>query len=233
MAGFVSTPITEAALRAVLGDDADISIINPLWVRDRASGKAVAGLLNCDTVLAGTTSSLYNSGSLSLNECSRFLALTIEARYAAAATKGIKVHVITSIGNSDGGTHTGGDDAPSLSDDSAHFRIPNGLVGLRVYNGTDGSSGVITGNTETTVTAVLAGGVANVWNSGDDYWITGAGYDTEDFDTWEPGFAADTFIRQTKVYEPDPIFMKVLIENMDPVKDVTDVSVLFTYENRS
>ncbi|GAH95683.1 unnamed protein product, partial [marine sediment metagenome] len=98
---------------------------------------------------------------------------------------------------------------------------------------TDGSEGVITGNTETTVTAALAGGTTNVWNTGDDYWITGAGYDTEDFDTWEPGFVKDTFIRQTKVYDPDPIWFKVLIENLDPANAVTDVSVLFAYENRS
>jgi len=225
--------VLKRALRAVFGDDSDISIINPLPVTDRATGKAVAGLLNRDTVPAGETTTLYNCVSpVNLNECTRFLALTIEARYDAAATKGIKVHVITSIGDSVGGTHTGVMGA-LLDDNNAHFRIPDGLVGLTVNNGADGSSGVITANTETTVTAVLAGGVANVWNPGDDYWITGAGYDTEDFDAWEPGFAADTFIRQTKVYEPDPVFMKVLIENMDLLKDVTDVSVLFTYENRT
>ncbi|GAI60945.1 unnamed protein product, partial [marine sediment metagenome] len=183
------------------GDGSDISILNPMPVTDRAVGKAVAGLLNRDTILAGATTTLYDCVvPVNLNECSRFLALTIEARYDVAATKGIKVHVITSIGNSDGGTHTGVMGA-LLIDDNAHFRIPDGLVGLTVNNGTDGSSGVITGNTETTVTAVLAGGVANVWNPGDDYWITGAGYDTEDFDTWEPGYVADTFIRQNIRYK--------------------------------
>ncbi|GAI05326.1 unnamed protein product, partial [marine sediment metagenome] len=169
---------------------------------------------------------------VNLNDCSRFLALTIEARYAAGATQGIKVHVITSIGNADGGTHTGADGVAQLLDANAHFRVPDGLVGLTVVNETDGSSGVITANTETTVTAVLVGGTDNLWDTDDTYYITGGGYDTEDFDTWEPEFTADTFVRQTKVYDPDPVFMKVLIQNLDPAKDVTDVSVLFTYENR-
>jgi len=223
--------VLKRVLRAVFGDDSDISIINPMPVTDRAGGKALAGLMNAIDIPGGATTTLYECAELSLNDCSRFLALTVQARYDAAATAGIRIHVITSPTGADAGTHTGAMGA-LLIDDNAHFRIPDGLVGLRVYNGADGSSGVITGNTETTVTAVLAGGVIDVWNPGDDYWITGAGYDTEDFDTWEPGFAAGTFIRQTKVYEPDPIWFKVLIENLDAVNAVTDVSVLFTYENR-
>ncbi|GAI62970.1 unnamed protein product [marine sediment metagenome] len=225
--------VLKRALQAIFGDGSDISILNPMPVTDRAGGKAVAGLLNRDTILAGATTTLYDCAELSLNDCSRFLALTVQARYNAGATAGIKVHVITSPTGTDAGAHTGGMGAAVLDDENAHFRIPDGLVGLRVHNGTDGSEGVITGNTETTVTAALAGGVANVWNTGDDYWITGAGYDTEDFDTWEPGFVADTFIRQTKVYDPDPIWFKVLIENLDAVNAVTDVSVLFAYENRT
>ncbi|MBA7552724.1 hypothetical protein ES705_45296 [subsurface metagenome] len=224
--------VFQRVLRAVFGGGSDISIINPMPVTDRAGGKALSGLMNAIDILGGATTTLYDCAELSLNDCSRFLALTVQARYDAAATAGIRVHVITSPTGTDAGTHTGVMGA-LLIDDNAHFRIPDGLVGLRVHNGTDGSEGVITGNTETTVTAALAGGTANVWNTGDDYWITGAGYDTEDFDTWEPGFATGTFVRQTKVYEPDPVFMKVLIENLDPAQDVTDVSVLFTYENRS
>ncbi|GAI83849.1 unnamed protein product, partial [marine sediment metagenome] len=211
----------------------DISIINPMPVTDRALGKGLAGVINAIDILGDATTTLYDCAELSLNDCSRFLALTVQARYDAAATAGIKVHVITSPTGTDAGTHTGGMGVAVLDDDNAHFRIPNGLVNLRVYNETDGSSAVITGNTETTVTAPLAGGTANVWNTGDTYYITGAGYDTEDFDTWEPGFVKDTFIRQTKVYELDPIWFKVLIENLDPVNAVTDVSVFFTYENRT
>jgi len=225
--------VLQRVLRAVFGGGDEISIINPMPVEDRARGKALAGVINAIDVPAGTTTTLYDCGGLSLNDCSRFLALTIQARYDAAATAGIRVHVITSPTGADAGTHTGGMGVAMLTDDNAHFRIPNGLVGLTIYNDTDGSSGVITGNTETTVTAVLAGGTNNVWNTGDTYTINGAGYDTEDFDTWDPGFAAGTFIRQTKVYDPDPIWFKVLIENLDPAKAVTDVSVLFTYENRS
>jgi len=221
-------------LRAVFGGGADISVVNPLPVTDRATGKVVASLLGGITIAAGDTSTLADClHPVNLNDCARFLALTVEARYNAVATQGIRVHVITSPSNSEGGTHTGGMGVAVLTDGNAHFRIPNGMVGLTVVNQTDGSSGVITANTETTVTAVLAGGIANVWNTDDVYYITGAGYDTGDFDTWEPGFVAGTFIRQTKAYDQDPAYMKVLIENLDPAQSVTDVDAIFTYENRT
>ena len=220
------------ALRAVFGGGADISNINPLSVTDEARGKAVAGLMNAIDILAGETTSLYDCGELSLNDCSRFLALTVEARYDVAATQGIRVHVITSPMGTASGTHTGGMGVALLTDANAHLRIPDGLVGLTIFNEADGSSGVITANTETTVTAVLAGGTDNLWDTDDAYYVTGAGYDTDDFDNFEPAFAINTFVRATKVYEPDPIWFKVLIENLDPLQAVTDVSVLSTYENR-
>jgi len=117
-----------------------------------------------------------------------------------------------------------------LTDAANHFPIIRDLVGLTVVNSTDGSTGVITANTLHTVTAILAGGVANVWNTGDVYYINGAGYDSEDYDTWVPGFAAGTFIRQTKPYSADPRNFKVLIENLDPAQPVTFVTAAFTYQ---
>jgi hypothetical protein len=44
-------------------------------------------------------------------------------------------------------------------------------VGYRIYNTTDGSNGSITANTATTVTATLAGGTENDWDTGDAYII--------------------------------------------------------------
>lgn len=220
-------------LRDFLGGGANISVLNPLPVTDRNMGKILSSLLGGITVAGGDISTLADCPlPVDLGYCPRTLALTIEARYDAAAVTGIVVHVISSYGDTEGGAHTGGMGVAMLTDANAHFPIPNGLVGLTVVNQTDGSSGVITANTETTVTAALAGGTANVWNTGDVYYINGAGYDTEDFDTWTPGFAADTFVRETKCMESDPRYLKVLIENLDAAA-VTDVEASFTWENRT
>jgi len=220
-------------LRAVFGSGADIDPhFNPLPVTDRYVGKAFAGVINEITILPTAITTLYECAVMDLNYCPRTLALTVSAQYHALAAAGIKIHVISSPGNSIGGRHTGGMGVALLTDANAHFRVPNGLVGLRVNNGVDGSEGVIVANTATTVTAVLAGGIANVWNTGDDYWITGAGYDTEDFDTWTPGFTPGAFIQQTKVYESDPHSLKILVENLDVAQSVADVSALWTWEFR-
>jgi len=220
-------------LRLVFGGGADISNVNPLPVTDTATGKGYSTVLDQPIIAAATTTTLFDCTGLSLGENPRTLALTIEALYDAVATAGIRVHVISSYGDSAGGTHTGGMGVAVLTDAAAHFAIPNGLVGLTVVNSTDGSSGVITGNTINTVTAILAGGIANVWNTNDVYYINGADYDTEDFDTWNPAFAAGAFIRQTKPYSADPRYLKVLIENLDPLQTVTDVTASFTGETRT
>ena len=225
-------PIVKARLEDATGND--ISNLNPLPVTERYTGKNLSSLLGGITINAAQTSTLADCMiPVDLGYCPRSLALTIEARYDAAATAGIVVHVISSYGDSEGGTHTGGMGVAMLTDANAHFRIPNGLVGLTVVNSTDGSSGVITANTETTVTAVLAGGATNLWDTGDVYYINGAGYDTEDFDTWTPAFAANTFVRETKSMESDPRYLKVLIENLDLARPVTDVEASFTWENRT
>ena len=230
----VATRVIRAVLQAVFGGGADISNLNPLPVTDRYTGKNQSSLLGGINIAGGAISTLANCPlPVDLGYSPRFLALTIEARYDAAAVAGIIVHVVSSYGDVEDGTHTGGMGVAVLTDAAAHFPIPNGLVGLTVNNQTDGSSGVITANTEFTVTAVLAGGIANVWNTGDTYYINGAGYDTEDFDTWTPAFAADTFVRETKCMDSDPRYLKVLVENLDPAQDVTDVDARFTYENRT
>lgn len=53
-------------------------------------------------------------------------------------------------------------------------------------------------------------------------------YDTEDWDSWTPGFGAGTSIRQTKHYDTSPMYVKVLVENLDPAQAVTDVKVIAT-----
>jgi hypothetical protein len=68
------------------------------------------------------------------------------------------------------GEHDGGDDKALLTDSSQSWTA-NEFVGLTVHNITDGSSGKITANTSTTVTATLAGGTDNNWDDGDEFEI--------------------------------------------------------------
>lgn len=68
------------------------------------------------------------------------------------------------------GTHTAAPHATIMTDAAAHFTA-NALVLLTIINVTDGSSGTIIANSETTVTVVLTGGVNNQWNTGDAYTI--------------------------------------------------------------
>jgi hypothetical protein len=55
--------------------------------------------------------------------------------------------------------------------DSGESFTTNEFVGWTIYNITDGSSGIITANAATTVTATLSGGTDNDWDSGDKYVI--------------------------------------------------------------
>jgi hypothetical protein len=69
---------------------------------------------------------------------------------------------------------TGTDDtsaaAATMTDSTASFTV-DALIGLYIFNLTDGSFGVITDNTATVVTATLTGGTNNNWDSGDEYKI--------------------------------------------------------------
>lgn len=69
--------------------------------------------------------------------------------------------------------HTGENNAAVLADSMAHFRTMGveAGVGMILYNLTDGSQGVVTEVTDTTITAALAGGVENLWDAGDSYLI--------------------------------------------------------------
>jgi hypothetical protein len=68
------------------------------------------------------------------------------------------------------GTHNGSNNTSTLSDSTAAWTV-NEFIGKTVKNVTDGSSGQITANTATTVTAALSGGVDNDWDTGDSYRI--------------------------------------------------------------
>ena len=54
----------------------------------------------------------------------------------------------------------------------------------------------------------------------------GTNYDTEDWDSFTPSFTAGSTIRQTEHYATSPYAIKVLVENLDTAKAVTDVKVI-------
>src|SRR3989344_12906 len=68
----------------------------------------------------------------------------------------------------DSGSHTGGNDAADLTDSGQSW---GNLVGQKVVNMTDGSAGTISANTATTITATLAEGTDNNWDTNDTYII--------------------------------------------------------------
>ncbi len=71
---------------------------------------------------------------------------------------------------SEGGTHTGSNDAAILTDSTKSWTV-NEWVGYRVNNTTDGSYAIITANTSDTITGTLVGGTGNEWDASDAYLI--------------------------------------------------------------
>jgi len=96
-----------------------------------------------------------------------------------------------SIVRHESGSHTGSNGASTLEDTGKSWET-NGLVGLTVTNSTDGSSGTITANTATTVTATLTGGTDNDWDTDDVYDIRHPDYTN-----------ASTIISRVKALNPN------------------------------
>ena len=70
----------------------------------------------------------------------------------------------------DTGTHDGEDNRFVLIDSTASW-TNDALIGFTLTNLADGSTGSITANTATTITAVLSGGSENDWDAGDSYRV--------------------------------------------------------------
>ena len=68
------------------------------------------------------------------------------------------------------GTHTGGNNEAILTFGTGTWVIDS-LIGATISNITDGSSGVITDNDGTTITATLAGGTGDDWDTNDIFTI--------------------------------------------------------------
>ncbi|GAI29519.1 unnamed protein product, partial [marine sediment metagenome] len=172
-----ATIMTDAAAHFDADELVGLTINN---VTDGSSGVITANTENTVTVaaLAGGVADQWTTGdaytiigaALNLSDGEHTLAITVRARYDVAATQGIKIHMITSPTNSAAGTHPGAINLLVMTDLTAHFVVDE-LIGLTIVNVTDGSSGVITDNDETTVTvaAGLTGGTLNQWNPDDVY----------------------------------------------------------------
>jgi hypothetical protein len=216
------------ALLTAINSGNPVTAANPLEVRFSPGNKTVTLILTLSSLAAASKSTLAQCTPINLLAVEGTLAITVKARYNASATAGIKVHVVTSPDNQAAGTHTGAVNPTVMTDSAAHF-VTNELVGLTINNVTDGSSGVVTANTETTVTvAALTGGVTNKWNTGNAYTIPGADYDTADFDNFVASFTAGAVLRQTQIYDPSPAYLKIIIENLDAAQAVTAVQVTAT-----
>lgn len=55
-----------------------------------------------------------------------------------------------------------------------------------------------------------------------------ADWDSIDWDVWNPSFTAGATIRQTMHYDSSPMYVRVLVENLDAAQSVTDVAVIAT-----
>ncbi len=51
-------------------------------------------------------------------------------------------------------------------------------------------------------------------------------WDSEDWDTWLAGFTAGADLRETENYNTDPLFLRVLIENLDVAQAITALTVI-------
>lgn len=69
------------------------------------------------------------------------------------------------------GTHTGADNAASLTDAGANFAASGVYAGMLIRNTTDGSSATTTTITATQISGGLAGGTQNDWDTNDAYEI--------------------------------------------------------------
>ncbi len=69
------------------------------------------------------------------------------------------------------GEHDGGSGSTVLYDSSQNFIGEGVKVGMQVVNNTDGSWGIITALSATSITANLAWGSTNRWDNGDEYTV--------------------------------------------------------------
>lgn len=128
-------------------------------------------------VWSGLTGSYYSAGNLfttgpsSLQIRDTFFSLNGVPRVVnAGAIRSLQATGNTFFWSAITGSHTGGNNEATVLTDGTKSWTPDLYVGWKVVNTTDGSSGTVTANTETTLTVTaLSGGSDNDWDTGDDY----------------------------------------------------------------
>ena len=98
------------------------------------------------------------------------------------------------------GTCTASVDAEFLTHAEPAFTI-NEYAGQHLYNSTTGAVGYITANTAQTVTAQMAGGTSNFWNTGDGFQITTASGDVEESHGISIKHCEDTIIKNISLVD--------------------------------
>lgn len=90
---------------------------------------------------------------------------------ATFAVEEMDIYLSAEENNDPIGKHDGLANASVLTDTTKSFTV-NEFVGQSIFNVTDGSSGTITANTATTITATLVGGTDDDWDINDAYVIS-------------------------------------------------------------
>jgi len=152
-----------------------------LNLKDYDTGDAQATYLNCEADSDGTPASVFSinqstgiNSTLSYNSPTLVTPVIGVATGTSLALTGNITGLTPAINLGTGvceGTQDGGDDQDHLDDADAGLTA-DALIGMTVYNTTDGSSGLITDNTATSIIATLAGGTENDWDDGDAWTIS-------------------------------------------------------------
>ena len=108
--------------------------------------------------------------------------IRVPMRYSPNAWPRITLYDVTAVGSivdfdppALTGQHSGANNSATMT--CAGEVFPANLIGAEIYNVTDGSSGTITavgGTNQDTITAALAGGTDNDWDTNDEYYIVPA-----------------------------------------------------------
>lgn len=146
------TTRTQFNTRVEYVHEADLLVIANAWNMDH-----IIGTTN-DPSYPNTT---YNSGEVASS--------LVDSDYYLLESFPINTQIASSS-TLERGAHNGSNNSATLSVSGASWSTDE-HVGKYVYNMTDGSYGVITGNTSTTVTASLSGGTDNDWDTWDLYAI--------------------------------------------------------------
>ena len=162
----------------ITGTAADMTLDNVTWTgfagTDGSTGNEAiyvnigSGTMTISIAGGGSTPSIRTAGATVTVQNAVTVKVTVKDANTLVAIESARV--LLEANSVATGTHTGSNNASTLTDSTQSFTTDE-LVDYRIYNTTDGSDGIITANTATTVTATLAGGTDNDWDTSDAYII--------------------------------------------------------------